>query len=44
MQTVDEGRCPQNHACPAIAVSSVGAIKQNGYSAPTIDQNKSIMC
>jgi len=42
--TVNKSRCPQNHACPAINVCPVGAIIQNGYNAPTIDQDKCIQC
>lgn len=37
-------RCPQNHPCPSVKVCPVGAIKQNGYDAPTIDQDKCIAC
>jgi len=29
-------RCPQNHLCPAVRACPVGALKQNGYSAPTV--------
>ena len=36
--------CPQNHPCPSISVCSVGAITQNGFDAPTIDQEKCIKC
>lgn len=42
--TVDTGRCPQNHSCPAIRVCPADAIKQNGYAAPTIDYDKCIKC
>lgn len=42
--TVNKQRCPQNHACPAIRVCPVGAIEQNGYDAPTIDESKCIQC
>lgn len=31
-------RCPQNHHCPAIKVCPVGALSQNGFSAPIIDE------
>jgi Fe-S-cluster-containing hydrogenase components 2 len=42
--TVDKNRCPQNHPCPAVKVCPVGAIKQNGFPAPVIDQEKCIQC
>lgn len=35
---INEARCPQNHRCPAVAVCPVGALKQNGYAAPTVDE------
>ena len=41
---VQKNRCPQNHPCPSIGVCKVGAIYQNGYSAPIIDQEKCIQC
>lgn len=41
---VDKNRCPQNHTCPAIKVCPVGAIKQAGFAAPIIDQEKCIRC
>lgn len=42
--TVNNQRCPQNHACPAIKLCPVGAIEQKGHAAPTIDQAKCIQC
>lgn len=42
--TVNKNRCPQNHSCPAVRVCPTGAIKQNGYGLPTIDQDKCIKC
>lgn len=41
---VDQVRCPQNHPCPAVRVCPVGALKQTGYKAPDIDQEKCIAC
>lgn len=41
---VDKNRCPQNHPCPAIKVCPVGALTQQGYSAPEVDMNKCIKC
>lgn len=37
-------KCPQNHKCPAMARCPVGAITQNGFSAPTIDEKTCISC
>ena len=37
-------RCPQNHKCPAVNVCPVGALSQEGMSAPTIDHEKCIRC
>ena len=36
--------CPQNHKCPAVKVCPVGALSQNGFSAPEIDYDKCIAC
>jgi len=36
--------CPQNHPCPIINVCPVGAITQNGYGLPIIDEEKCIDC
>lgn len=41
---VDKNRCPQNHPCPAVKVCPVNALNQNGFDAPTIDQEKCIIC
>lgn len=37
-------RCPQNHKCPAMKVCPVGALSQNGYSAPVINLDTCIAC
>jgi len=42
--TVNQNRCPQNHPCPSLRVCPVGAIRQVGYAAPTIDEEKCIKC
>ncbi len=42
--TVNKHRCPENHPCPSIRVCPVGALKQNGYAAPTVDQSKCTKC
>lgn len=38
MITIDKNKCPQNHRCPSIAVCPVGAISQNGFELPIINQ------
>ncbi|MDD4700026.1 MAG: 4Fe-4S ferredoxin [Oscillospiraceae bacterium] len=35
-------RCPQNHSCPAIWSCLVGALKQNGFDAPTVEKDTCI--
>ena len=42
--TVNIPRCPQNHPCPMVRTCPVGAITQQGFKAPTIDQEKCIQC
>jgi ferredoxin len=42
--TVNKSRCPQNHPCPSVKVCPVGALTQNGYDAPIIDEGKCIKC
>lgn len=42
--TVSKNRCPQNHPCPSLRVCPAGAMSQNGFEAPTIDQEKCISC
>ncbi len=37
-------RCPANHPCPAVRVCPVGAIKQDGYGLPVIDEGACIKC
>lgn len=37
-------RCPQNHACPAISTCPQSALRQNGYAAPTVDENACTGC
>ncbi len=41
---VDAKRCPQNHRCPAIRQCPVGAITQEGYGLPAIDEDKCLHC
>lgn len=37
-------RCPQNHACPSVAVCPAGALSQVAFEAPAVDQDKCIAC
>lgn len=37
-------RCPQNHPCPSVRVCPVGALSQEGFAAPTVNQEKCIKC
>ena len=41
---VEKSRCPQNHRCPLIGICPVGAIIQDGYTAPEINHVKCINC
>ena len=41
---INKRRCPENHLCPSIRVCPVGALKQNGYAAPTVDESKCTKC
>lgn len=36
--------CPQNHPCPSVRICPVGALKQEGFKAPTIDLTTCIKC
>lgn len=42
--TINKANCPQNHRCPAVNVCPVGALSQQGFSAPEIDYGKCIAC
>ena len=44
MIKIDAKRCPQNHRCPSIRVCQFGAITQQGYGLPEIDQDKCKQC
>ena len=37
-------RCPQNHPCPSVRVCPVGALEQNGYAAPTVNEELCTNC
>ena len=41
---VVNSKCPQHHPCPSIRVCPVGALKQQGVKAPTVDNDVCIKC
>jgi Fe-S-cluster-containing hydrogenase component 2 len=41
---VIKNRCPQNHPCPAVTTCPVGALSQNGFDAPVVDEAMCIDC
>ena len=41
---VIKDRCPQNHPCPSVNVCPVGALKQTGFDAPTVEDELCIKC
>ena len=43
IQVIKE-RCPQNHACPSVRICPNGALSQQGYNAPVVDEAKCTMC
>ncbi len=44
MISVNTSRCPQNHRCPSLRVCPTGALQQEGFNAPFIDQELCIDC
>lgn len=42
--SINKLACPQNHRCPLTNACPVGAISQNGYGLPVIDETKCIDC
>lgn len=36
--------CPQNHACPSVKICPVGALTQDGFHAPVVDESVCIKC
>ena len=35
-------KCPQNHKCPSVKICPVNALRQEGFNAPTEEQDKCI--
>ena len=44
MPIVIGNRCPQNHPCPLVRACPAGAISQEGFAAPVIDEEKCVEC
>lgn len=42
--TISPLACPQNHRCPIISICPVGAISQEGYGLPVINEELCIEC
>lgn len=42
--TVVRERCPQSHHCPSVRICPVGALRQEGFSAPMVDLEICIRC
>jgi len=41
---VEPTHCPENHPCPALRVCPVGALSQDGFAAPKVDEEKCTDC
>jgi Fe-S-cluster-containing hydrogenase component 2 len=41
---VNKDRCPQNHLCPSVKVCPVYALKQIGFDAPTVLEERCVKC
>lgn len=41
---VVKSRCPQNHPCPSLRVCPTGALRQQGFAAPTVEQGDCVRC
>lgn len=41
---VAKENCPQNHPCPSVPICPVGALKQSGFDAPTVNLDVCIRC
>ncbi len=37
-------RCPQNHPCPSVGVCPVGALSQERFEAPSVDEDQCTDC
>jgi len=41
---VNVGRCPQDHRCPAVRACPVGALSQEAFRAPRVDEGTCVDC
>lgn len=41
---IDPEKCPQNHKCPLVAECPMGAISQEGFNLPVINNQECILC
>lgn len=39
-----ESKCPQDHPCSAVTVCPIGALRQEGFVAPTVDEKICTKC
>ena len=44
MIAVVSERCPQNHRCPLVRRCKQNAISQEGFKAPTVDNEECVEC
>ena len=44
MIEIQAAACPQNHPCPVIKLCPTEALKQEGFSAPTVDEDARSCC
>ena len=44
MLKVIKEKCPQNHKCPSVRICPVGALSQDNFEAPKVDNDKCIKC
>lgn len=44
MVQVNSLACPQNHRCPLLRVCPAGAISQQDFGLPVIDEEKCVDC
>ena len=41
---ITKENCPENHPCPVINVCPTKALSQDGFKAPTVNNDKCIDC
>jgi len=41
---VNPSFCPQNHPCPVVSACPIGAISQEGFGLPKVDNEKCTDC